>query len=159
MKRTGIWCVVGLSAALAASCNRLSLEESTLEGNAVVGEEQGRPRLITAEGCLTASGDRFVLTELKTANGSAEAEAYRLVGRDEDLRAHVGKRVEISGEAEPEQVVDVRQSTEGIDASAPATGTSGTTAEVDTTTTTRIDVHDLRVRTIVATADPCPAIR
>ena len=107
MKRTGIWCVVGLSAALAASCNRSGLDESTLETNAVVGEEQGRPQLITADGCLTASGDRFVLTELQAEEGSAEA--YRLVGRDEDLRAHVGKRVQISGEAEPEQIVDIRQ--------------------------------------------------
>jgi hypothetical protein len=147
--------VVGLSAALAASCNRSGLDESTLETNVVVGEEQGRPQLITADGCLTASGDRFVLTELQAEEGSAEA--YRLVGRDEDLRALVGKRVQISGEAEPEQIVDIRQSTEGP--AAPATGTSGTIAEVDTTTTSRIEVHDLRVRTIAAIDEPCPSAR
>src|SRR5687767_12993527 len=130
MNRTGIWCVVGLSATLAVSCSR-SPGEATLETNARVGDEDGAPQLISAEGCLTASGDRYVLTELKAEEGSAES--YRLVGRDDDLRAHVGTRVKISGESEPEQVVEVRQSTEGSAVSPPATGTSGATAQVDTT--------------------------
>ena len=153
MNRTGLWCVVGLSVALTAACNRSS-GEGTLETNAKVGEEDGAPQLITAEGCLTSSGDRFVLTQMKAQEGNAES--YRLVGKEEDLRAHLGKRVQISGESEPEQVVDVRQSSESTGAT-PATGTSGTTAQVDTTETTRIEVHDLRVRTIAAMDEPCTA--
>jgi hypothetical protein len=109
MNRVAIWCVVGLSVTSIAACNRTGSDDSPLETHAVVGDEPGAPRLISADGCLTASGDRFVLTELNDA--AATAETYRLVGRDEDLRAHVGKRIAISGESEPEQVVDVRQST------------------------------------------------
>lgn len=156
MGRTGVWCVVGLSALLSASCNRWNAE-SRVETNTVVGDEDGPAGLITAEGCLTASGDRFVLTDLEAEEGGAAT--YRLVGRDHDLRAHVGRRVRISGESEPEQVVDVRQSTEGGAGSPSATGTSGATAEVDTITTARIEVHDLRVRTIVPVDEPCPGAR
>lgn len=154
MTRLGIWCAAGLAITMAAGCER-SRGEAELETTARVGDEDGAPTLITAEGCLTSSNDRFVLTELK--RDEASSEAYRLVGRDEDLRAHVGKRVQISGETEPEQVVDLRQSTEP--GSTPAAGTSGSNPQVGTTATTRIEVHDLRVRTIAATDEPCEPAR
>jgi hypothetical protein len=153
MTRVAIWCVVGLSVASLSACNRTGSDDSPLETNTVVGDEPGAPRLISADGCLTASGDRFVLTELN--DDSATAEAYRLVGRDEDLRAHVGKRISVSGESEPEQVVDVRQST-AAPAGAQPEGTAGSTAQVETTESTRIAVHDLRVRTISPSNEPCP---
>ena len=147
MKRLGTWCAAGLLAVSAAACDKPG--EGRLESNARVGDEPGAPRLLSAEGCLTAAGDRFVLTELKTDD--ATAESYRLVGMDEELRPHVGTRVSVSGESEPEQVVDLRQSTP---APATPTGTSGT-PQVATTESTRLEVHDLRVRTISPSNEPC----
>jgi hypothetical protein len=148
MQRSGIWGAVAIVALTAAACNKPG--EGRLESNARVGDEPGAPRVLSAEGCLTNSGDRFVLTELKAED--ATAEAYRLVGMDDELRPHIGKRITVAGESEPEQVVDVRQSTE-TPGSQPA-GTSGN-AQVTTTEQTRIEVHDLRVRTITPSDAPC----
>ena len=148
MQRSGIWGAVAIVALTAAACNKPG--EGRLESSARVGDEPGAPRVLSAEGCLTQSGDRFVLTELKAED--ATAEAYRLVGMDDDLRAHVGKRITVAGESEPEQVVDVRQSTE-TPGNQP-TGTAGN-AQVTTTEQTRIEVHDLRVRTITPSDAPC----
>jgi hypothetical protein len=148
MQRSGIWCAVAIAALTAAACNKPG--EGRLESNARVGDEPGAPRVLSAEGCLTESGDRFVLTELKAED--ATAEAYRLVGMDDELRPHIGKRITVAGESEPEQVVDVRQST-----ATPGTQAAGTagTAQVTTTEQTRIEVHDLRVRTITPSDAPC----
>jgi hypothetical protein len=142
------WCAVGLAAVLTAACDQTKSEEGTLESRPEVGEEDGRPRVITASGCVTASGERFVLTDLKGQDGSALTETYRLVGDDEDIRPHVGKMVQVTGASEPEQIVDVRQSTGSV-------GTGGA-AQVDTTETTRIEVTDLTVRSIAPTGEPCP---
>ena len=149
MKRSGIWCAVAIAVVTVAACNKPG--EGRLESNARVGDEPGAAHMLSAEGCLTNSGDRFVLTELKAED--ATAESYRLVGRDDDLRPHIGKRITVSGESEPEQVVDVRQST--VTPGSQPAGTAGTEAQVTTTAQTRIEVHDLRVRTITPSDAPC----
>ena len=95
-------------------------------------------------------------------------EAYRLVGMHDELRPHVGKRVRITGETEPEQVVDVRQSTPPAATSPPAgaahsgrtdqpAGTTGPEAQVGTTETARIEINDLQVRSVSARSEPCAA--
>jgi len=82
---------------------------------------------------------------------------------DHELRPHVGKRVRITGEFEPEEVVDVRQSSPPGGANQPA-GTAGSPrtpqrpeAEVETTETARIEINDLQVRSVAATSEPCVA--
>lgn len=144
------WCAIGLAATLTTACNQTKSEEGTLESRPEVGEEDGRPSVITASGCVTASGDRFVLTDLKGQDGRALTETYRLVGDDEDIRPHVGQMVQVTGASEPEQIVDVRQSTGSV-------ATSGGAPEVATTATTRIEITDLTVRSIAPTGNPCPA--
>lgn len=159
-------CAVALPVALAASCNRADRDESPVESTPTVYGDRNevRPSPIAVEGCLTASGDRFVLTQLKpdetSQPGATGTESYRLVGMGDELRPHVGKRVRITGESEPEQVVDVRQSTPLVGAPQagradhPA-GTTGPEAQVGTTATTRIEINDLQVRSITATTEPC----
>jgi hypothetical protein len=106
-------------------------------------------------GCLTSSGDRFVLTALETGGSTAETELYQLVGSDDELRKHVGREVRVTGMAEPAQVATVRES------SAPApTGTSGEAgsgAQVRTESQTRLETRRMRVSSVNATGDGCPA--
>lgn len=79
------------------------------------------PTLIVETGCVTASDDRFVLTDLQPTGttdikpGGTEAEAprpiteaYLLVGAETALREHVGRQVRVSGEAHPERIVEIR---------------------------------------------------
>ena len=166
MKRSAFWCAVGLCVAVSA-CNRPSSNESALEAEpTVLGDKDiVPPRPITVEGCLTAAGDRLVLTELKSEDANSDSaapttESYRLVGMEENLRPHVGKRVRITGESEPEQVVDVRESTPPAPAAGqqPA-GTAGSEPQVETTETTRIEVNDLQVRSVSPTSESCTATR
>lgn len=135
-----------------------------------------RPRPISVEGCLTASGDRFVLTQLGSDAQNAPAsrqpteppveppnpttETYRLVGMDNELRPLVGQRVRITGEAEPEQVVDLRSSAPPgppAPADRQATGTTGRHPQVGTIETAHIEINDLQVRSVSATGERCIA--
>jgi len=176
MFRVSAFLALGLSLALTGACNRAERadrdDDSPLEpAPTVLGDRNPvRPSPVTVEGCLTASGDRFVLTQL-THDAAAEpgasqpgTEAYRLVGMEDELRPHVGKRVRITGEAEPEQVVDVRQSSPPADANPAGTAGSPRTpqrpeAEVETTETARIEINDLQVRSVSATSEACVATR
>jgi hypothetical protein len=131
------------------------------------------PRFVIVEGCLTASDDRFVLTELeggvpgpRVAQRSGErpwaepeptTEAYRLVGMEDDLRRLVGRRVAVTGEAEPEKVVDLRRSSPPVRQDPlPEVGTSGLDPKISTVGTARIEISDLQVRSAVSTGDSCP---
>jgi hypothetical protein len=136
------------------------------------------PRLVIVQGCLTASGDRFVLTALEPgvrgpiaarrygkrlwAKDKPTTEAYRLVGADDSLRPLVAQRVAIIGESEPEQVVDVRESSPGVERQIPfdpqtpqPVGTSGLEPRVSMIQTTRIEIYDLKVRSVRAIGERC----
>jgi hypothetical protein len=111
---------------------------------------------IVETGCLTATGDRFVLTALE-GGGRAETEMYQLVGSVENLRPHVGREVQVTGVAEPAQVADIRERS----ASATPTGTSGTQTkdgtqpQVQTEAQTRLETRRMRVSSVTATGDDC----
>ena len=71
----------------------------------------GRPSQATAVtevGCVTATGDRFVLTSLESGEMPA-TELYQLVGTNDELRQHVGREVLVTGEAQPAAVAEVRE--------------------------------------------------
>jgi hypothetical protein len=168
MHRLSALLAVGLSFLLATACNRADRDESPVESEPQVRGNEGlvRPSPITVEGCLTASGDRLVLTQLKPEQELESAtETYRLVGMEEELRPHVGRLVRITGEAQPEQVVDVRQSSPPPARTDQPVGTSGRPdpsagdAQVGTTTTARIEISDLQVRSVSAREEPCTATR
>ena len=143
------------------------------------------PVAVEVRGCLTAAGDRFVLTALKTASGSttgtdsssagsvrdsasADAvpttETYQLTsGNESELRQYVGREVRVFGDAEPPRLAEVRETTP----SAPAVGTSGQQkdpaaadrpqAQVKSLSETRLQVRKLAVSTVTPTGSECSA--
>ena len=177
MKRAGLLGAVGLSLSMVVACGGDD-RTSTLEVPATVAGDDttGPPRTVNAEGCLTASGDRFVLTDLRPgAAGQNVAErqgqdagaapepttqSYRLVGMDEELRPLVGQRVQVIGEAVPEQVVDVRESTPPAQTEGQGSvGTTGGEPRVSTLQSTRLEVADLRVSSVNRTGAECTAVQ
>jgi hypothetical protein len=131
---------------------------------------------VIVEGCLTGSGERLVLTELEPgvrgpiaasrygrrpwAEAQPTTEAYRLVDIDEQLRQLVGQRVATIGEAQPEQVVDVRERSPRPDPwNRRPVGTSGSGSHVSAVQTTRIEISDLNLRSARALGEMCLASR
>ena len=149
MKRIAMVGVCGLCFSLSIACGgRTTAERDEARDDEI---DIADTTAVTESGCLTASGDRFVLTALET--GAAETEMYQLVGKEEELRRHVGREVRVTGDAEPAHIVaDLRETT-------PATpaGTSGTAngAQVQTEAHTRLETRKMRVATVTPTGDDC----
>ena len=154
MKRmfsTGL-CLVALT--LAFACNRPRVEDDEVTAGLDAADEQSKAT-ISVTGCLTAQGERFVLTKLdEGAAPVASTQVYQLRGEEDDLQPNVGRMVQVIGIAPPASVAQVNET-----ASAPA-GTSGQpegSAEVSTTQTTRFETRTLRVTSVIATEQTCPA--
>jgi hypothetical protein len=120
---------------------------------------------IEVTGCLTSSGDRFVLTTLERAETGTTAaapatESYLLKGNADEFRANVNKEVRVSGMADVPAVAIARQSSPPAPAGPPeAAGTGGqqgaANPQVKTEEQTRIEVAELNVREMSVTADRC----
>jgi hypothetical protein len=179
MKRASMAGVFALCLGLTAACGGGKDETEIAEREPEIADSpDGRPVAITQTGCLTAQGDRFVLTALEsaaapgaarpeqgkeTANPTASAqsttESYQLIGNADELRQLVGKQVRVSGEADPPKVAEVREATP------PTSGATGTAGEAEpakpgepkvaTTTETRLEVTQLRVQSVTATGEAC----
>ena len=139
MRRTAFWSAWLLCASLSFACRPAS-----------------QATAVTEVGCLTAAGDRFVLTSLESGERTA-TELYQLVGTSDELREHVGREVLVTGEAEPAGIAEIRETT-------PATpvGTSGANIQaappqVRTESQLRLETRQLRVLTVTPTGDDCPA--
>jgi hypothetical protein len=116
-----------------------------------------RPATVTEMGCLTARGEQFVLTDLEHGEGAATTEAYQLVGRDDELKQHVGKQVRITGEAEAPRVAVVQESTPPKPDAKPE-GTAGRAEpKVSTQTETRVEMRKLTVSSVTPTGESCAA--
>lgn len=175
----GVWALCGVMAAVSVSACGGRDRDAPEGGTAASGD--ARPEPITATGCLTAQGDRFVLTDLqraaeteKTAADEAATDTYQLIGADDQLRPHVGQQVRVNGEAEPPAVAEMRESTPATP-TAGATGTAGqaqspqpkqnpenaqqgaAAPQVRTETETRMEVAQLRVQSVTPTGDSCAA--
>jgi hypothetical protein len=162
---------------LLASAGCTGDSERELENPAtVLGDDSlVRPRLIAVEGCLTAADDRFVLTGLDRAaagprvsqgDGSVAGveeepttESYRLIGAEAQLRPLTGQRIEVTGSAEPERVVDVRETSPVVEPRNAGASTTGADARISTLQTTRIEIGDLRVNSVAALGEPCAGSR
>lgn len=156
MKRLRIAGVLALCVGLSA-CNRAADRERD-QDEAQAGDKalNGRPEAVTETGCLTASGDRFVLTNLEHGAGDAATETFQLVGKEDDLRPHVGKQLRVMGQAEPAKVAVVTETTPATE-SEPA-GTSGSTEpKVSTETKARMEVRTLTVNSFEPTGASCAA--
>lgn len=151
-------CAAVAAAAFAVACER--------PGSTLV-----PPQSIVVEGCLTAADGQFVITELAEgapgprvaeqqgdppwARAQSTTDAYRLMGADEELRALVGQRVEIAGEASTARVVDVRGSSPPAASAGDAVGTSGDEPQVSTMRRARIAISELQVGSVTATGERC----
>ena len=121
-----------------------------------------RPQTVNASGCLTSANGRYVVTALDEAGTVPTTVTYQLAGGDQaDLQKHVNREVRIAGEADPAQVADVRDvgtpsvGTTGERSQPPATGAGQ--PEVKTQQSMRFEVRTVRVSSITATGNECPA--
>ncbi len=185
-----VWtCAIG--AAMTIACGGGNQPAAESNANAAA-ESADAPRdqarvPVEVRGCLTAAGDRFVLTALRTSTGETTTgstaagnntataasnggagdaipttESYQLTVADQsDLRQYVGREVRVVGDADAPQVAQVQETTP----SAPAVATSGqqrsqTAAEgptVKSVTETRLEVRRLAVGSVTPTGNECPA--
>ncbi len=131
---------------------------------------------VEVTGCLTGTGDEFVLTELDRAEtgttiAAPSTESYRLIGDASVFRQHVGRQVRVSGMADTPEVAIVREAAPAVAAS-PGVGTSGSestgtsagqapaagagpTPKVATEQQTRLEISSLRVRSVAPTGSSC----
>jgi hypothetical protein len=123
------------------------------------------PALVLETGCLTASGDEFILTDLESAGGTSQepapvTEAYLLEGADDELAEHVGRRVHVTGEASSPRVVDIRL-LEPMVRARPAQGSihadSPTSAEptIKITQKVRLELSHVLVRAVDPADESC----
>lgn len=147
-RKMGVWV---LYAGLTVACGRSEDAGNAVESPESIDLSETVPTEDT--GCLTANGDRFVLSS-PDAQGPG-TELYQLVGAEDELRKHVGKVVRISGEAEPPQTAELRQPP------VPAAGTAGDEAKptVATGMSLSLDVRTLRVIAVVPTGDVCAKLK
>ena len=108
---------------------------------------------VVETGCLTATGDRYVLTALE-GGGRAETEMYQLVGSNVDLRRHVGREVQVTGVAEPAQVAELRELSPSTPTGTTGSG-DGTQPQVRTEAQTRLETRRMRVSSVTPTGEEC----
>jgi hypothetical protein len=157
MKRLGMLGAWGFCVGLAIGCGGRSDNRAADEARDNDDIDIADTTTLTETGCLTAAGDRFVLTALEGGGGAPQTELYQLVGSGDELRKHVGREVSVTGVAEPAQVAELRESSP-----ATPTGTAGADGDrpqVQTQTQTRLETRRMRVATVTATGDECVADR
>jgi hypothetical protein len=127
--------------------------------------------LVTEVGCVTGSGNEFILTDLDEAGPGRPrpmTEAFLLSGSDREVKAQVGRRVRATGEADPAKVVNVRVLQPMVrvrpkNASGPVDRASATNPEfgktgepkVEVGQQLRLEVRRLQVRSVEPTGDEC----
>ena len=114
-----------------------------------------RPAPIAETGCLTASGDQFVLTALETSGpeGSTQTETYQLVGEEDELRSFVGQAVHVTGRARVPEVAEVRE----VSPASPVGTSGGGEAKVETESQARIETAKLYVQSVAPAEGDCAA--
>jgi hypothetical protein len=163
--------LVGISAVAMLAGAGCSREKTTTfdDSSKTAGSNLVNPKITIARGCLTGDGGQFVLTNLDQAapppavnkpesasEPLATTESYRLVGMDDRLRSFVGQRVEVTGDSQPEGVVDLVSATPAAAPSSGTTGTAGSDAKVSTASRARVEIHELRVNSVSPLGDKCP---
>jgi hypothetical protein len=162
--------LVGITAVAMLAGAGCSREKTTTfdDSSKTAGSKLVNPKITIARGCLTGDGGQFVLTNLDQAAPASSAEkpesageplatteSYRLVGMDDRLRSFVGQRVEVTGDSQPEGVVDLVSATPAAAPNSGTTGTSGSDAKVSTASHARVEIHELRVNSVIPLGDKC----
>jgi hypothetical protein len=154
MKRSILMSVCIGALALSGACSRhdnARTEKKNIIDLATHPAPPGSIAPVTVDGCLTASGDKFMLASLD--KDSSKAMVYQLVNADDQLRNLVGKEVRVTGEAQSTQSAETRELTPP--APAATTGKPGPQPKVSTVEDTKLDVHKMTVASITPTGDAC----
>jgi hypothetical protein len=155
-----VFVVLGAVAFAGLGCNRQKSDSTEKIGS---NSTLANPKITIARGCLTGSGDQFVLTSLDyaapasstgqpVADTLASTDSYRLVGMTDQLKGLVGQRIEVTGDSAPAQVVDLVSATP----SGNAVGTAGADPKVSTASRARVEIYDLNVSSVHPLGDKCP---
>jgi hypothetical protein len=145
MQRLGQW-GIALASAVAMAC----------------GGAEVPPTLITVTGCLTASGEEFILTDLESvapgdqtaaAPAAPATEAYLLEWAEGELRDHAGQRIRVAGEAIPADVAEIRMLQPPAQATDAEPG--GVTPQVGVQQNIRVEVSRMHVRSVQPMEGTC----
>ena len=155
MKRAILMSIYIGAVALSAACDRrdaAQADKKNILDLATHPAPAGSIAPVEVIGCLSASGDRFVVTHVD--KDDSKTVAYQLVNAEDQLRPLVGKEVRVSGEAQPTQKAETRAVTPPQPAA--TSGRSDTKAQVSTVENTKVDMQRLTVASVSPTGDSCP---
>jgi hypothetical protein len=154
MKRTILMSICVGAIALSVGCGRRDAsrdDKKDIVDLATHPAPAGTIAPVEVIGCLSASGDRFVLSHVD--KDDSKTVAYQLINADDQLRSLVGREVRVTGEAQPGQKTETRAITPP-----QPTATSGNSrpdAKVTTVEETKVDTQKLAVTSASPTGDPC----
>ena len=155
MKRAFLMSIYIGAVALSAGCGRRDAAEADKKDIidlATRPASAGSIAPVEVVGCLTASGDRFVVTHVDKDN--SKTVAYELAKQEDQLRALIGKEVRVTGEAQPTQKVETHEVTPPRPAA--TSGAADAKAQVSTVENTKVDMQKLTVASVSPTGDSCP---
>jgi len=159
MKRVILMSMCVGAVALSSACSRRDTsqeEPKNIVELATHPAPAGSITPVTVTGCLSASGNRFVLAQFDKE--ASKTVAYQLINADDQLRNLVGKEVRVSGEAQPTQVAETREVSPPTDVSGTsgkAEAPKGAEPTVTTVTDTKLDMQKMTVASVTATGDAC----
>lgn len=145
------------TALVAGACNR---GQETTPATPEVQTQTAQPATnmpVTVEGCVKAgdAADTYVLTAAR-AEGSTDTATYQLVGQQTDqLRDHIGRRVEVSGTVEAQQEIAASQTAKAEPGEGNRDRATGTTGTPTVQTKTEIEIKRLSVSAVKPLQDKC----
>jgi hypothetical protein len=154
MKRTILMSICVGAIALSVGCDRRDAsrdDKKNIVDLAAHPAPAGTIAPVEVIGCLSASGDRFVVSHLD--KDDSKTVAYQLINADEQLRPLVGREVRVTGEAQPAQKADTRAITPPQPTATAGQSQAG--AKVTTVEETKVDMQKLAVTSASPTGDPC----
>lgn len=145
-------CIAAVALSVACSRDAAQADKKNIVDLATHPAPAGSIAPVEVVGCLSAAGNRFVLTHAD--KDDAKTIAYQLVNADDKLTALVGREVRVTGEAQPTQRAETRAVTPPQPAA--TSGKSATDAKVTTVEETKVDMQKLSVASVAPTGDNCP---
>jgi hypothetical protein len=158
MKRTILMSICVGAVVLGAGCGRRDASQDASQDNKKnILDLAAQPPLaggitpVEVTGCLSASGDRFVLSRID--KDDSKTVAYQLINANNQLTSYVGREVRVTGEAQPTQKAETRAITPPQPAA--TSGRSGAEAKVTTVEETKVDMQKLAVSSVSPTGEAC----
>lgn len=154
MKRTILMSICVGAVALSVGCGRRDASQADQKNILELATQSapaGTIAPVEVVGCLSASGNRFVLSHID--KDDSKTVAYQLVNADDQLTSMVGREVRVTGEAQPAQKADTRAITPPQPAA--TSGQSEADAKVTTIEETKVEMQKLAVASVSPTGDAC----